>query len=576
MKRIMALVLAIIMILGCISTILFATASAKESTFTDVMGTVSEWANVYIEKMVDRGILDGIGGGKFNPEGLLTREQFAKVLVLGIPKEDKGITSEFSDVVSGSWYEEFVKKAVSTGIMKGYSKEEFGVSDSIKRCDMALGIARLDKTDEELKTYADKIPATVEDRDTIPDYAKGAMGYCYEKGIFSGDEKGNFKPFDNTTRAQIAKVICVYLENAEKEITSEITEEITSEITEEITSEPSDEITFEPTSEVSEEKEEKPSRPLITGDFIQPGLSASWSQTRWNNHFDELLEAGIDTFIIQWIAETPNGVLTTAYYPAELSGYPKANSYDKYAVSSNMLERCLKAAESRGIKVYIGLNAAEEWWSKGVNDRNWYVKQSEIGNEIATEIYDLYQWKYPNAFAGFYWWFEMYNGMGGKEQAFAEMININLDYLTRLDKKMPFVLSPFVKKSVTVKKTQEEWTKFFSYANFRKGDIFTMQDAVGAGHMSMELLDQYYAAIKKAVDTEPNVEFWANNENFIQSTWSSSPLTRVVEQLNITSKYVTKHISFSYTHYYSSAGNKPGNYHEKYLDYKNNGVVAND
>ncbi|MBR4950290.1 MAG: S-layer homology domain-containing protein [Clostridia bacterium] len=321
MKRIMALVLAIIMILGCISTILFATASAKESTFTDVMGTVSEWANVYIEKMVDRGILDGIGGGKFNPEGLLTREQFAKVLVLGIPKEDKGITSEFSDVVSGSWYEEFVKKAVSTGIMKGYSKEEFGVSDSIKRCDMALGIARLDKTDEELKTYADKIPATVEDRDTIPDYAKGAMGYCYEKGIFSGDEKGNFKPFDNTTRAQIAKVICVYLENAEKEITSEITEEITSEITEEITSEPSDEITFEPTSEVSEEKEEKPSRPLITGDFIQPGLSASWSQTRWNNHFDELLEAGIDTFIIQWIAETPNGVLTTAYYPAELSGY---------------------------------------------------------------------------------------------------------------------------------------------------------------------------------------------------------------------------------------------------------------
>ncbi len=553
MKRVMALVLAIIMILGCVSTILFATANAKESSFTDVLGTVSEWANVFIEKMVDRGILDGIGGGKFNPEGLLTREQFAKVLVLGIPKEDKGITAEFSDVVSGSWYEEFVEKAVATGIMKGYSKEEFGVSHSIKRCDMALGIARLDKTDEELKAYADKIPATVEDRDEIPEYAKGAMGYCYEKGIFSGDGEGNFKPFDNTTRAQIAKVICVYIENMK----SETTEEITTETSEEVT-------------------KEKPSRPLITGDFIQPGLSASWSQSRWNNHFDELLEAGIDTFIIQWIAETPNGVLTTAYYPAELSGYPKASSYDKFGVSSSMLERCLKAAEERGIKVYIGLNAADEWWSKGVNDRDWYVKQSEIGNEIATEIYDLYQWKYPNAFGGFYWWFEMYNGMGGKEQAFAEMININLNYLTRLDKNMPFVLSPFVKISVTAKKTQEEWTKFFSYADFRKGDIFTMQDAIGSGAMSIELLDLYYAAIKKAVDTEPNIEFWANNENFIQATWSPSPLSRVVEQLDITQKYVTKHISFSYTHYYSSAGNKPGNYHEKYLDYKNSGVISED
>ena len=223
MKRTMTLVMVIIMVLSCFSTLSFASANADESSFTDVIGTPSQWANIYIEKMVDREILDGIGGGKFNPEGLLTREQFAKVLVLGIPKDDKGITAEFSDVVSGSWYEEFVKKAVSTGIMKGYSKEEFGVSDSIKRCDMALGIARLDKTDEELKAYEDKIPATIEDREDIPDYAKGAMGYCYEKGIFSGDGEGNFKPFDNTTRAQIAKVICVYLESI-NDITDEIIE----------------------------------------------------------------------------------------------------------------------------------------------------------------------------------------------------------------------------------------------------------------------------------------------------------------------------------------------------------------
>ena len=558
MKRLLAMILAVAMIFTMVSTT--ALVSAKESSFTDVIGTKDEWANDYIEKMVEKKILDGVGGGKFEPEGLLTREQFAKVLVAAIPQEDKGITAEFDDVVPGQWYEEYIKKAVASGIVKGKGDGKFGVGENIKRCDMALGIARLDKTDEELKAYEDKIPDSVGDKDTIPEYAKGAMGYCYEKGIFSGDEKGNFNPFENTTRAQIAKVICVYVEGLEEEPTSEPTKEPTKEPTGE-----------EPTKEPTKEEEE---RPLITGDFIQPGFCATWSQDRWNKHLDQLVQAGIDTFIIQWIANSPNGVIGTVYYPADLPDYTKGSSYNKYAMEAGMLEKCLKAAEEREIKVYVGLNAADEWWSKAVSDKTWYTQQSEIGNAIAKEIYDLYKEKYPNALAGFYWWFEMYNGMGGREEAFADMININLDYLTTLDPSIPFVLSPFVTRNTTSVKAQQEWTKFFSYARFRKGDIFTMQDAVGAGHIDITQLDEYYAAIKKAVDTEPNVEFWANNENFIQSTWGPSPLSRVVEQMEITDKYVTKHISFSYSHYYALEGAKDDNYrHEVYLEYKNKGKI---
>ena len=240
MKKIVSIILMLAMVLSCISAVTIV--SAKESSFTDVIGTKDEWANDYIEKMVEKKILDGVGGGKFEPEGLLTREQFAKVLVAAIPQEDKGITAEFDDVVPGQWYEEYIKKAVASGIVKGKGDGKFGVGENIKRCDMALGIARLDKTDEELKAYEDKIPDSVGDKDTIPEYAKGAMGYCYEKGIFSGDENGNFNPFENTTRAQIAKVICVYVEGLEEEPTSEPTKEPTKEPTgEEPTSEPTKE-----------------------------------------------------------------------------------------------------------------------------------------------------------------------------------------------------------------------------------------------------------------------------------------------------------------------------------------------
>lgn len=94
MKRILTMILAVAMIFTMVSTT--ALVSAKESSFTDVIGTKDEWANDYIEKMVEKKILDGVGGGKFEPEGLLTREQFAKVLVAAVPQEDKGITAELT------------------------------------------------------------------------------------------------------------------------------------------------------------------------------------------------------------------------------------------------------------------------------------------------------------------------------------------------------------------------------------------------------------------------------------------------------------------------------------------------
>ena len=96
------MILAVAMVFTMVSTT--ALVSAKESSFNDVVGTASEWANEYIEKMVEKGILDGVGGGKFEPSALLTREQFAKVLVAGIPKEDKGITAEFDDVKEESGF----------------------------------------------------------------------------------------------------------------------------------------------------------------------------------------------------------------------------------------------------------------------------------------------------------------------------------------------------------------------------------------------------------------------------------------------------------------------------------------
>ena len=53
-------------------------------TFSDVRGTSAEWAEGYIEACVAQGIVSGVGGGRFNPDGNVTGAQLAKMLLVAL------------------------------------------------------------------------------------------------------------------------------------------------------------------------------------------------------------------------------------------------------------------------------------------------------------------------------------------------------------------------------------------------------------------------------------------------------------------------------------------------------------
>ncbi len=63
-------------------------------TFSDVRGTVSAWAEKYIESCASQGIVSGVGGGKFAPAGNVTGTQLAKMLLvaLGYKSDNEGFT----------------------------------------------------------------------------------------------------------------------------------------------------------------------------------------------------------------------------------------------------------------------------------------------------------------------------------------------------------------------------------------------------------------------------------------------------------------------------------------------------
>ncbi|HBL85234.1 MAG: hypothetical protein A2Y17_03305 [Clostridiales bacterium GWF2_38_85] len=320
----------------------------------------------------------------------------------------------------------------------------------------------------------------------------------------------------------------------------------------------------------------KKNYPVISGTFLQPGFFNDYDDKKWDTHLKYLKEVGIDKVIIQWSANTPNLKFTYTAYPSILASENKLAEF-QYG-GEYVVEGCLKAAQTNGMKVFVGLNEAPEWWSKYAYDEKWNTSQALLGNKIAKEIYDLYKSKYPEAFYGWYYVWEMFNSMNGCEKACADMMNVNLDFLTELDPSMPLMLSPFVRAAEgDAVSAGLEWDRLFSMTNFRKGDIYCSQDAVGAGWMKIDLLDDYFREITKAIDKKDGLLFWANNENFTDTDivpdspktgtrFIPAPLDRFVRQMEISDKYVSDHVTFAYSHYYSPDRCDP-KLHEAYKQY---------
>lgn len=311
--------------------------------------------------------------------------------------------------------------------------------------------------------------------------------------------------------------------------------------------------------------------PAVTGTFIQPWLCEGWTDSQWDKHLDMLLSAGIDTVILQWTAETPSAKTSYAGFPLP-DGLLKADSLKS---DEAMVEGLLKSAEAKHVKVFLGLNTAEEWWSNAFVQPEWCAKQAEVGNRIAAQLYALYKSRYPHAFYGWYWAWEMYGNLSGYEKQWSQLMNANLDFLSELDGSMPLLFSPFLSSYIRLSPGQEEavWTRFFSDTRLRAGDIFCPQDSLGAADFTMKYANDHLAAMGRAAQTKQGLLFWVNNENFTKD-YKPAPLDRFISQLYVSARYTDTHLCFSYSHYYNPELVDPA-YDQAYKDYLRTGKPPN-
>lgn len=160
------------------------------------------WAKNAILSLAKKGIINGIGDNKFNPESQVKREEFVKIIVLALNAKTAD-TARFTDVPSDAWYAPYVGAAVRDGICNGISESEFGTGAYLTREDAVAMLYRafgnrLNPT-RDAKEFADS--------GEISDYAKAAVTALYSAGAVDGTDGETFSPKRLITRAEAAKII---------------------------------------------------------------------------------------------------------------------------------------------------------------------------------------------------------------------------------------------------------------------------------------------------------------------------------------------------------------------------------
>lgn len=103
--------------------------------FDDLEGYA--WAENYINALYEKGILAGKGGRTFAPGDSITRAEFAKLMVCAFEVPERTYDG-FADVAPEDWYYPYVGAAYAKGMIQGIGGGLFGANDVITRQDACV------------------------------------------------------------------------------------------------------------------------------------------------------------------------------------------------------------------------------------------------------------------------------------------------------------------------------------------------------------------------------------------------------------------------------------------------------
>ena len=180
--------------------------TAPGTTFSDIKNHANKAA---IEELASRGIINGMSKDTFAPNKTMTRAEFAAIVTraLGLAAKD---TKAFTDVPSSKWYAGYIGAANSSGIVNGVGGGKFNPDGTITRQEAAAMVARaaklcgLDTTMDAVATR--NMLAQFGDYRSAASWATESLAFCYSAGILDQSDL-NIQPTKAILRCEIAQML---------------------------------------------------------------------------------------------------------------------------------------------------------------------------------------------------------------------------------------------------------------------------------------------------------------------------------------------------------------------------------
>ena len=191
-------------------------ATCPISAFTDADPTA--WYHDGVHWALENGVMSGVGGNRFDPNGDTSRAMVATMLwrLEDSPVVNYGM--RFEDVEADAWYTEAIRWANSTGIITGYGDTAFGPSDPVTREQLASMLYRYAQykgidvsvgEDTNILSYGDAFD--------VSGWANAAMQWAVGAGIITGYDEGGQRilaPQRTSNRAVVATMFQRFCEGS--------------------------------------------------------------------------------------------------------------------------------------------------------------------------------------------------------------------------------------------------------------------------------------------------------------------------------------------------------------------------
>lgn len=183
---------------------------AYNKKFGDMPDT--HWASRAVQVLSAKHIIEGMSLGEFNPNGITTRAQFTALLVRSLQlKKQAAWTPKFEDVQENAWYAQDVAAANRAGLISGVTEQTFDPNGEMTREQMAILLVRAYEYINGSYKAIDRKLDDYTDHSDISTWAVEDVNKAIELGILSGVSNERFSPSSTALRMETAEALYKFL-----------------------------------------------------------------------------------------------------------------------------------------------------------------------------------------------------------------------------------------------------------------------------------------------------------------------------------------------------------------------------